>query len=197
LNLIHQPTATSRSIILTTEGDYRQVHSGDVKIYENQAVLPRAYIVHQTEVVGDDDQAIATLQDPAFDLKTVMVRVRQDEEHTGPIVAGHASPHDQAQIISYQPERVEIAAVLDSPGWLVLTDAYYPGWQAVVNGQPVEILPVNLMFRAVELPAGEHRVVFEFKPRSFRVGMWISGSALVVLVVGLMLAVRGKLSKLD
>ncbi len=190
LSLIHQPTTTSRSVLLTTEGDYRQVYSGDVKIYENRAALPRAHIVHQTKVVGDDDQAIATLQDPTFDPATAMVRLRQDEEHTGPIIAGHISPGDQAQIISYQPERVEIAAALDSPGWLVLTDTFYPGWQVVVDGNPVKILPVNIMFRAVELPAGEHRVVFEFKPRSLQLGIIISGLALIGVLVGLVLAAR-------
>jgi hypothetical protein len=191
LSLIHQPTTTSRSILLTTEGNYRQAHSGDVKIYENRAVLPRAFIVHQAEVVGNDDAAIATLQDPEFDPTKMIVRFRQDPgEHTGLLVVGQPSPRDQAKIIAYEPERVEIAATLDTPGWLVLTDTYYPGWQATVDGDPVEILPVNIMFRAVELPAGEHTVVFEFKPRSLQLGMLVSGLALVVFLVGLVMAIK-------
>ncbi|MCK6626998.1 MAG: YfhO family protein [Anaerolineae bacterium] len=185
LSLIHQPTTTSRSVLLTTEGDYRQVHSGDVKIYENRAALPRAFVVHQTQVVGSDDEAIVFMQSPAFDPAATLVRLRQGNEPVGPISAGQPSPNDRAAIVKYEPERVEIAVTLDSPGWLVLTDAYYPGWQATVDGQPAEILPVNIMFRAVAVPEGEHTVMFEFRPRSVWLGVWVSGGALVILVAGL------------
>ncbi|MBE7473505.1 MAG: hypothetical protein DPW09_10980 [Anaerolineae bacterium] len=192
LSLIHQPTITSRSVLLTTEGDYRQVHSGDVKIYENLAALPRAFIVHQAEVVGSDDEAIAVMQSPAFDPAAMLVRLRQGDEPVGPVSVGQPSANDQATIVKYEPERVEIVASLDSPGWLVLSDAYYPGWQATVDGQPVEILPVNIMFRSVTVPEGEHTVVFEFRPRSVWLGAWVSGGALIILSIGLILVgIRG------
>lgn len=190
VSLIHQPTTTSRSILLTTEGDYRQVHSGDVKIYENRAVLPRVFVVHQAEVVGNDDEAVAAMQNPAFDPATKMVRLRRDEEPAGLQTSGQASSQDQADILAYAPERVEIKVKLDSPGWLVLTDTFYPGWQVGVDGQLTEILPVNIMFRAVEVPAGEHTVVFEFKPRSVVMGVWVSGGALVALIIMLTLSLR-------
>jgi hypothetical protein len=191
LSLINQPTTTSRSVLLTTEGHYRQVHSGDVKIYENLAVLPRAFIVHQAEVVQTDEQAIARLQDPNFNPAETLVRLPQvpplEAEPAGLRVAGQPSPHDQANITSYQPERVEIMVRLNSPGWLVLTDTFYPGWQAIIDGQPVEIMPVNLMFRAVAVPEGQHQVVFEFKPRSLQIGAWVSGLALSAVVIGLII----------
>jgi hypothetical protein len=191
LSLINQPTTTSRSVILTTEGNYRQVHSGDVKIYENRAVLPRAFIVHQAEVVGGDDEAVTLMKDASFDPAATLVRLRRGTEPPGPFTAGEPSPNEQVEIISYRPEQVEITTKLDSPGWLVLTDAFYPGWQAAIDGQAADILQVNIMFRAVEVPAGEHRVVFEYRPRSFIAGMWISAAALVLLAVGLALTARG------
>lgn len=190
LSLIHRPTTTSRSVILTTEGDYRQVHSGDVKIYENRAVLPRAFIVHQAEVVGSDDEAVAAMQNPAFDPARTMMLLRRGEEPAGLQTHGQSSPQDKAAILAYAPERVELKVTLDSPGWLVLTDTYYPGWQATVDGQPAEILPANIMFRAVEVLAGEHTVVFEFKPRSVLIGAWVSGGAFVALVIALTLSLR-------
>jgi hypothetical protein len=187
LSLINQPTTTSRSIILSTEGDYRQVHSGDVKIYENQAVLPRAFIVHQAEVVRDDAQAIALMRSADFDPRQKLVRLAGEGESPGLTTAGQSSPQDSAIIVSYEPEQVEIATTLDSPGWLVLTDTYYPGWQVSVEGQLAEILQANIMFRAVALPAGKHTVVFEFKPRSLQIGMLVSGMALLVLGGGLVI----------
>ncbi|MBN1219216.1 MAG: YfhO family protein [Anaerolineae bacterium] len=187
LSLIHQPTNTSRSIILSTEGNYRQVHSGDVKIYENRDVLPRAFIVHQVEIVADEAQAVTTMRNPNFDPRQTLVRLAQASEATGLITAGQVSPNDTATIVSYAPERVEITVTVDSPGWLVLTDANYPGWQVTMDGQPAEIMTVNIMFRGVELSRGEHTVVFEFKPRSLLIGLGVSGMALLVLAGGLVI----------
>jgi hypothetical protein len=190
LSLINRPTTTSRSVILTTEGDYRQVHSGDVKIYENRAALPRAFVVHQATVVPGNKAAIASMQDPGFDPSQTIVRVRQNDEPLGQVTTGQPSPGDQVIIQTYRPERVEIATRLATPGWLVLTDTYYPGWQASVDGQPTEILPANLLFRAIMIPEGEHTVVFEFKPRSLRVGALITGVAIAVLVMGFIVSLR-------
>jgi hypothetical protein len=190
LSLINEPTTTSRSILLSTEGNYRQVHSGDVKIYENQDVLPRAFIVHQAEVVQNDEQAVALMRDPGFDPRQKLVRVAGESESPGLITAGRSSPQDRVRIVSYEPERVEIRATLATPGWLVLTDTDYPGWQVSIDGQAGQILPVNIMFRGVRLPASEHRVVLEFKPRSLQIGLWVSGLALLVLGGGLVITNR-------
>ncbi len=185
LSLINEPTRTSRSIILSTEGRYRQVHSGDVKIYENLAVLPRAFIVHQAQVVENEDQAMAAMQDPHFDPAKKFVRLSAAGEGSGSITAGEPSLQEQVTFVGYEAERVKLAVKLNSPGWLVLTDADYPGWRVTVDGQPVAVLQANLAFRAVALPAGEHTVIFTFEPHSLQLGGLISGVALLLLGGGL------------
>jgi hypothetical protein len=185
LSLINEPTATSRSIILSTEGDYRQVHSGDVKIYENNAVLPRAFVVHQTEIVPDEDAAIAHMKSPSFDPAKTLVKIAAAGEVLGTAQRGRESPEDRATITSYAAEQIEIETNFASPGWLVLTDSYYPGWQATIDQQPVDILPVNLLFRAIPIPSGEHQIRFEFRPRSVWQGALVSTAALLVVIAGL------------
>jgi uncharacterized membrane protein YfhO len=96
-------------------------------------------------------------------------------------------------ITRYEPEQVEISLALDSPGWLVLTDSYYPGWQAKLDGQPVEIFPADILFRAVRVPAGKHVLLFEFRSRSLELGAVVSGVGLIILLVGLGLIVRKEL----
>ena len=110
------------------------------------------------------------------------IRARNDRRFTSPTVP---CLHLRGVDRRCRPERVELTARLETPGWLVLTDTDYPGWQATVDGRPVEIIPANLMFRAVALPAGEHTVLFEFKPRSLQLGAVITGLALLVLAAGL------------
>ena len=192
LSLINQPTTTSRSVLLSTEGRYRQVHSGDVKVYENLNALPRAFVVHRAEVVADEAAAIAAMKAPGFDPAAALVRLAGSGEPTGEQNLGQAAPDDAVEIVNYQPERVEITARLASAGWLVLADTFYPGWQAAIDGRPVEITPANLLFRAVELPAGQHTIVFEFNPRSVWLGAMISGVALAVVAAGLLWQVKNR-----
>lgn len=180
ISLIHQPTTTSRSIILSTEGDYEQVHSGDVKIYENHDVLPRAFIVHQAETVANQDQVLEVMENSYFDPASTIVQLGKKDEPFGFKTFGQSSLDDSAKIVDYRPEHVEINASLTTPGWLVLTDTFYPGWTVTVNEQPGTIMPINLMFRAVALPAGEHTVVFTFEPRSVQIGAAISSLAVLV-----------------
>ena len=81
-----------------------------------------------------------------------------------------------------------ILADMTQPGYLVLTDTYYPGWQATVDGEPTEILPANHAFRAVELSAGDHTIIFEYAPLSFRLGAWITLGAASLLAIVLIAA---------
>jgi uncharacterized membrane protein YfhO len=71
-------------------------------------------------------------------------------------------------------------------GWLVLTDLYYPGWRAQVNGREVSIQATNYGLRGVCIPAGSHEVIFEFTPPLLHYGAVLSGGAwLLLLLVGL------------
>jgi hypothetical protein len=71
-----------------------------------------------------------------------------------------------AHIVSWRPDRVEVEVDSAQPGVLVLHDAYYPGWVVEVDGQPARLLRANVLFRAVEVGEGRHRVVFRYAPFS-------------------------------
>ncbi len=160
--------------------DWAQVYTGEVYIAERLAPLPRAYVVYAVETIHDETQAISRLLDESFDLRNYA------------IVADTLSLPNQterlanrAEIERYSETEIAIRAITDQPGLLVLGDAYYPGWQAFVDGQPVEVLRANLIWRAVTLPAGEHFVVFRFMPSSVQNGFWLSvlGFAGIVLLL--------------
>ena len=77
-------------------------------------------------------------------------------------------------IISYAPERVVIRVNSERPGFLVLKDAYYPGWRAAVNGEAVDVVPTNILFRGVPVPAGESEIVFSYMPTAWLTGLGLS-----------------------
>jgi hypothetical protein len=180
LSLVDTRTATTRQVTLSTDGTYRLVHSGDVKIYKNLGVLPRAFVVHQAEVIPDDDQAIVRMRDPDFDPARTIILA--DGE---PLVGeGYAT----ARIIQYAPEAIVVDVSSDAPGYLLLTDTFYPGWRATVDGVPAEILRANVAFRALRLEPGAHRVEFRYQPALVRWGALISAGALLLWLGGLVWA---------
>jgi hypothetical protein len=184
ISLIDARTGTSQALVTAPDNAFRRVHSGDVKIYENQDLLDRAYVVPAAaaQFVPGRAAALAALRNPAFDpRRTVVIEAAGPAQTDNPI-----SPPDTAgtaEITAYAPEQVVISATLPGPGYLVLSDANYPGWRAWVDGEPAPILTANLLVRAVALPAGSHRVEFRFEPDSLRYGALISFMATGVLVI--------------
>jgi uncharacterized membrane protein YfhO len=95
--------------------------------------------------------------------------------------------------ISYEPNRVVIETSSDDDGYLVLTDTYAQGWQASIDDRPSELYIADHAFRAVRVPAGQHRVEFAYKPLSFSIGAALSLIAVACVVVwGAVLVFRGR-----
>jgi hypothetical protein len=182
LSLVDTRTTTTRQLTLSTEGHYRLVHSGDVKIYQNLDVLPRAFVVHQAEIIPDVEQQVARLRDPHFDPARALILA----DGAPQVDRGYGD----AQVEVYTPEKIVIGADTDTSGYLLLTDTYYPGWSATVDGQPAEVLRADVMFRAVKLEPGSHQVEFEYRPATLYWGSRISAVALLMWLVALIGVVR-------
>lgn len=166
----------ARYIVSPRELSLPIVHRGpEATIYRNDAALGRAWIVPQAQVVGD---SLAALADLAFDPRqTALLEPEDASAALGKPAAGQSSV-----TLQDSPNAVTIRAVSESGGFLVLADTFYPGWQAALDGKPVEVLRANYAFRAVVIPAGEHVVVFRYAPLSFRIGAVISLVTLLVTV---------------
>jgi uncharacterized membrane protein YfhO len=93
----------------------------------------------------------------------------------GPVLDSAAT--GTARIVDLRPDRVDVDAQLDGPGYLVLVDAYDPGWQASIDGNATRVLRANVAFRAVQVPAGAHHIRFVYRPLSVKVGLAVSGLA--------------------
>ena len=121
-------------------GDHTIVYrSEDVLIYRNEDVLPRAYIVPPDAVHQEGNNL--TLPEALI------------SEDVGSV-----------QVVQYEDARVTLRASLEAPGYLILADLYYPGWRATVNGAVVPVLRADGVFRALALPAGEHEILFVYRP---------------------------------
>jgi hypothetical protein len=147
------------------------------RVYENRSVLPRAFLVYRTQVLRNGGEADRALRDPNFDPSDVVLLEEEGVALSGPI---DAAP--MVRITDYQPEQVVVQTASKYDGVLVLADAWFPGWEASVDGVPAKILRADVLLRGVPISAGHHQVVFRYAPRSFRLGVVVSGLALVVAI---------------
>ena len=155
----------------------------DIRVYQNQAFLPRSFIVHRARMVGTEDEALAALQSPDLDLGAEIVL----EEAPPADFAALLEPAAQAtaEITRYDPNRVTVTASTSADGFLFLSDRYDPGWKAYVDGVQTKVYRADYVFRAVYLAAGQHQVDFVYAPRSFALALPISllaGLGLTILL---------------
>jgi O-antigen/teichoic acid export membrane protein len=174
--------------VLTTQHipnpGYGLVYDEEIKVYENEDTLPRAFIVPRARVVTDPEQRAEELKhlDP---LEYVLL----EEEAEGMEDKGQEvriTPHPS--ITHYTINEVFIDAEMIKEGWLMLADSYFPGWKAYVRPlgasekeeTQVPIYRADGNFRAVHLPSGDYTVRFKYAPRSFQLGLFVSFIAGVV-----------------
>ncbi len=169
-----------------------------VFLYQNREVPARAYLVYQY-VTGDEEKVLEHLRFGQISLqKTAYLGPEEEEPELLPS-ATQEQWDDNITLVSLpRPERpgtveildssgsyVKLRSSSDSQGLLVLHDSYYPGWKAYVDGKEAGLYRTDTAFRGVFVPAGVHTVEFRYRPLSFYVGLSLSFSAIILMVVTL------------
>jgi hypothetical protein len=160
----------------------RVVYRGrDGVVYANDRALPRVFVVDRQHTVGSDPAALAAVTAPRFDGRGVAVT--QSPVPGLPQAAGGATPAGAtARLTSYRAQRVQIQATAAKPSLLVLTDSFYPGWKATVDGRSVPVRRVDYLLRGVSIGPGRHTVVFSYQPTSWTIGWVVSLITLLALI---------------
>jgi hypothetical protein len=173
---------------------YTAVYRGaGIAIFENAAALPRAFVVQGARIVAAGtplDEMMHRPFDPATEVVLAYAEVPPEVMARLPLVSGsepRAGERGTARVEEYSADRVRVAASTPRDGLLVLSDNFYPGWRAYVDGQEQPVLRGDMLFRTVPLPAGQHEVEFRFEPRSIQLGLLVTVASLL-LVMGLVIA---------
>ncbi len=181
--------AAGQSISLATlshKNNFSIAYKSDtVAVWQNQDVMPRAFVVHGAEL-ADDRSAFARLEAIDFPAGRLVLLAdgRAVEETNDP-----RAQTDQVRIVDDEPERITLEVAVGRPGYLVLADSWYPGWSATVDGNPAPIYRADVILRAVPMTPGQHMVSFVYRPLSFWAGVVVSLVTLIVMA-GIALAVR-------
>ena len=155
-------------------------------MYENTGVMPRAFVVGSWIYAQDMKTQSRVLLSGQFDPRQVVIL---DSDLKNIELSARNSI---AEITKYKNNRVEINTKMDGVGILVLSDSNYPGWRVYIDGVENKIINANINSRAVVVPEGEHRVEFNFEPKSFKWGFLISTFTIILLLVILTKEVKRK-----
>jgi hypothetical protein len=186
-----EPDGTVQQLFGRTKTKFRQVYAdAEVRIFENTAALPRAFMVGRARSAPSIGASLSEMAHQPFDPRQDVILANDTPAELAARFSGasKAAADGSARIVEYSPHTVRIQASTPEDALLVLTDTYYPGWQAFVDGQPQPLVRGDLLFRVVPVPAGEHIVEFRFEPSSVRIGLLVSVLALFVAISALVVA---------
>ncbi|OGQ63542.1 MAG: hypothetical protein A3I81_05945 [Deltaproteobacteria bacterium RIFCSPLOWO2_02_FULL_55_12] len=151
-----------------------------VKVYENKQVMPRAFTVDGSVVLAKE-KVLEFMKGGLFDPRSVVIL--EEPAGTNPEKHGEGQPCAMPVITAYSQSRVTLETACERPGFLVMSDSYYPGWKAYIDGNETKIYRANYVMRSVSVPVGAHKVEFKYEPEVFRAGAVISAVTLVALVL--------------
>ena len=133
---------------------------GKFKLYENKQSLPRAFLVGEFTIEAEPQKIVDHIFNRDFDLNKTAILEESVDEDLSPSVG-------RVEFERYEPNSVTLTVQSPTTQLLFLSDAYYPGWKATVDGSPTKIYRANYAFRAIVIPAGNHLVTFKYKPKLF------------------------------
>ena len=159
-------------------------HDTKWSAFERLTVLPRVFLANNYVVETDPQKILDKIYDPNFDLRKTLI-LEESPSFRPASTRGEPGPEStgSATFIYYQPQKVVIKTQSDSPKLLFLSDNYYAGWKAFVDGAETKIYRADYSFRAVPVPTGSNDVVFIYDPLSFKVGVIISALSVLVLLI--------------
>lgn len=145
-------------------------------VYENKRAIPRIFLTDDYRTYANQQQFNDIFFAETFiPSKTILLTEHVDGTLRSP-------EHTSVQILSYQPSSVALT-VTSTGNLLFLSDTYYPGWQAFIDGAETKIYRADHAFRAVYVPEGTHTVRFTFFPLSFKIGLIITMISLAITVI--------------
>lgn len=161
-----------------------------VYLLRNRRALPRAWLVTQAKSV-DGEEALQTIRgvsgQPFDPRRTALLETVPAEL---PPLSGNALPPDaRVQITDYRANRLTLETSSNEPTLLVLSEIFYPGWRASIDGRDTKIFLTDFLLRSVYVPAGKHRIEMSYDAPTFRNGAMITFVTLfAILLMGLFYA---------
>jgi len=156
-------------------------------IYKNRNAFPRAFVVHRVIFSENEAESLTLLKKHRNILRRLCIIEENDQEERKRISEALKSSmpegEEDVKITGYLPHRVTVEVTMHNPGFLILSDTYYPGWKVTVDGREEKIFPTDYLIRGVFLEKGDHSVEFSYEPMSFTIGVIISALGIAMSLI--------------
>ncbi|MEO8605252.1 MAG: hypothetical protein ABI629_21970 [bacterium] len=156
----------------------------DAYVYRVEGLSPRAYVPDAVVAVAQAADAVEYLR--TADAPAARVAVAAADIPPGTPTAMRGSVH----LVGYRADSVQLDVAMETAGLVVLSDSFYPGWEAAMDGAPAPIVRANYFVRGVFVGPGPHRLVFDYRPLSYRVGTVISALTACMMLAMLLITYR-------
>ncbi|HYP01328.1 MAG TPA: YfhO family protein, partial [Pyrinomonadaceae bacterium] len=194
---LHRPPISVDAADVMASGRWEAAHAeGNVVVLRNTRTLPRAWLASEAEAIGGEEALRLIRGDEAkhegknFDpRRTALLEVAPQELPA--LAGGELAAGSGASVVAYDANHIAIETKADKPSVLVVSEIFYPGWEATVDGQPAPIRLTDYLLRGVYLEAGSHRVEMRYRAPALRNGALISLATLLLLCVLGVVARRG------
>jgi len=156
--------------------DLREVFQGrsGVKVFENEKSFPPVWSVHRASEVPDSKQARVMLADPQFDARHQVFLIGENPPQLS------SCDNDDVWMPRHEPNYVVIKAAMSCRGMVILTDTWFSGWHATVDGHSASIEKAYGAFRGVVVEAGDHTIEMRYRPWSVFTGAALTGGASLI-----------------
>ena len=160
--------------------------NNDTYIYENEQVLPRAFVIYNV-TVSSEAEILQTLKTDSFNPIDALLTDKNIDTTTH-----NGTGFESVEITKYSPNEIILKTNLAQPGFLVLSEVFYPEWNVYVDGKQQEIYPAYRALRAISLDAGSHVVKFSYDPSSLMMGFYITLFAIIfiAIIIGIKLIIH-------
>ncbi|MBD3345781.1 MAG: YfhO family protein [Chitinivibrionales bacterium] len=149
--------------------------------FERLSTAPRFYLSTSYKVCSSIDDVISYINSDNFGVgKDIAL-----EEEPAIAITPREDASGTVRLIEENPNRIELEVTADQPMLLSASEVYYPAWKASIDGKKTELYPANLLFRAIAVPEGTHRVVMKYQSSAFTKGMLLSLISLLFICVGI------------
>lgn len=149
------------------------------KLFKNKQAVPRVFLTSDYRVVHSDNEFETNFFDAQFSpLETVLLIEKPSFPATK-----NTKNNDSVSIRSYTPNEVVVQTRTSEKKLLFLSDTFYPGWKATIDGAETPILRADYIFRTIQVPKGAHTISFTYFPETFSRGLAIALASLLILSV--------------
>ena len=153
-------------------------------LYNNLSAFDRAFMVYDYKVANNDNEFLELTNNLSAQLHNLAVIMIRDIKYASfKTNLSGINNHSEITFLRYQPTFIKMKVNTSSPGLLVISNTFFPGWKAYVDNQESEIIRTDYAFDGIFLTQGDHTVILEYKPLSFLIGLVLTITGLISLLL--------------